>query len=316
MTSFGDLLIFCVQDRTGTVAQISPESVPTHPVAVGDTGIYHGVQAWSGNAVALAFTVGQLVENSPNGDFGITTALPNGAGPGNVLLSGWPQSGEIEWLTGANALPSPVDDMVVSTMTPANAYITPDFLSQYNLARGKYTFPASPSDALQQAIVQGTDYLDQKYRFKGIKLLQFLGNPDILDPMMPFIDPWLTPFGFSEISYFTPSTTQQETEWPRQGVVDFNGDSIYGIPKAVQYACAELALRVLNGTVLQPDYDPNIVGDGGIVASYSESIGPIHESVSYDTKLGIGFFPDFPAVNRMLSKAGLLIAAGGRTLIR
>ena len=76
MSDFGSLLIFTVQDRTGTVAQLSPSaSGPESPVEVGDMGVYVGVQSWSGRTVSLPFTVNQLVENSGNGDFGITTAV-------------------------------------------------------------------------------------------------------------------------------------------------------------------------------------------------------------------------------------------------
>src|ERR1035437_10240747 len=110
MSDFGSLLIFTVQDRTGTVAQLSPVSSPgsENPVEVGDTGIYVGSQSWSGRTVSLPFTVNQLVENSPNYDFGITTAQPpilltgEGSGPGSVLSSAWPDSGVVTWTSGAN----------------------------------------------------------------------------------------------------------------------------------------------------------------------------------------------------------------------
>src|SRR5665647_684097 len=103
MSDFGSLLIFTVQDRTGTVAQLSPANSPgpENPVEVNDTGVYTGVQSWSGRTVSLPFTVNQLVENSGNGDFGITTAVGpiqlngDGSGPGALLNSAWPESGII-----------------------------------------------------------------------------------------------------------------------------------------------------------------------------------------------------------------------------
>ncbi len=91
---------------------------------------------------------------------------------------------------------------------------------------------------------------------------------------------------------------------------------MYGIPQVVQEACAEAAIRVQNGIDLQPDYDPDLVGAGGIIASVTDKVGPIEESRTFDTKLGIGFFPDFPKIKRMLSKAGVLLAGGGRTITR
>lgn len=306
--------IFVVQDRTGTVAQLSLAEAPIHPIAINDTGVYVGIQPWNGQAVSLAFTVGQVFDST---DFGITTALPFGAGPGAVLQSGWPPTGDIEWLTGSNAKLSPTL-FEVSAMNPANAYITTAFLAQYSGSRGVYSYPESPVDAVMQAIVQATDYIDQRYRYKGVKVLQFLSNSQ-LDPLMEVIDPWLAPFSFSTSSvggFYVPSTTDQQTQWPRQGVVDFNGDTVYDVPLAVKQATAELALRVLSGTVLQPDYDPNIVTQGGVVQSFTKQVGPLRKQVTYDTKLGLGFFPDFPIVTRMLAKAGLLVAGGGMSLIR
>jgi hypothetical protein len=301
-------VIFCIQDRTGTVAQLTLAAVPTHPVAVNDTGVLAGIQPWNGNEVSLEFTVGQVLNPT---QFGITTALPNSAGPGQVLQSGWPETGTITWATGANALAT----SAVTQMVPANAYITPTFFKEYHTSRGN-AYGAPTGTQLQQAIVQATDYLDQYYRFKGVKLLQFLSSGDILDPMLPFIDPWLSPFGFTTAAFYVPSTTQQSTEWPRQGVVDLNGDNVYAIPKQVAFACAELAFRQLSGTILQPDYDPTIVLDGAIIASYSQGVGPIKVSQTLDTKMGLGFFPDFPHITRLLAKGGLLVAGGGHTIMR
>jgi hypothetical protein len=89
-----------------------------------------------------------------------------------------------------------------------------------------------------------------------------------------------------------------------------------GVPNVLKAACSELAYRALNGTILQPDYDPELVSAGGVVSSITDDVGPIKHSITYDTKLGIGFFAPFPQVDRMLAKAGLLLAGGGRTVIR
>jgi hypothetical protein len=316
--------VCCAQDRTGSVAQVTLTDTPANPVAVGDTGTISGTQSWNGKTVSYAFSVGQLVDNG-HGDFGITTetgpfsANGDGAGPGNVLLSSWPDGDvTIKWLTGANLdLPSAGFEASVDALTPANAYITPTFLAQYNLSRGQYTYPTSPIDAVMQAIVQASQYLDFYYSFKGIKLLQFLNTNPNIDALIPFIDPWLTTsWGMGEFQWFQPSATYQQTEWPRQGAQDRNGDSVYGIPLVLKRACAELALRVLAGTTLIPDFDPGIVGNGGVVASKMSEVGPIRTETTYDTKLGLGFFPDFPIVTRMLSNGGLLVANGGRKLIR
>jgi hypothetical protein len=325
MSDFGSLLIFSVQDRTGTVAQLSPVSSPgpENPVEVGDTGVYAGTQSWSGAAVSLAFTVNQLVENSANGDFGITTALGpirldgEGSGPGSLLNSAWPESGTVAWTSGANEGLT----LDIAAMTMANAYIYPDFLRQYVGARGNFIIPDSPAEAIQNSIVQATDYLNQRYRYKGTKLLQFLSN-GALDPSIGFIDPWLGEMGFlgggpgtNFNAWFTPSATQQALAWPRVGVVDNDGDSVFGVPLAIKYACAELAARALNGVVLQPDYDSSIVSNGGVVSSISQEVGPIKTTKSYNIPIGLGFFASFPQVDRIVRSAGLLIAGGGRSII-
>jgi hypothetical protein len=312
-SDFWNAPVFAVQDRTGTVAQLTHDGT-TNPVEVGDTGQYTGLN-FRGAAVTLNFTVG-AVNDSFN--FCITSMTPTGA-PGNFLDSAWPKSGTILWLTGDNIDISPATEVVA--MNVANAYCTVDFFIQYQLTRGN-TYPASPADAINQAIVQASEYLDQRYRFKGVKLFQFLSNPAI-DPSIGFIDPWLGNFGFlgggpgtNYEAWFTPTSTFQHTQWPRAGCVDSNGDNVYDVPLIIQMATCEGALRVLNGTPLQPDYDPNVVTGGAVVQSNSQEVGPIKVSTTYDTKLGLSFFPSIPHIDRMLKTAGLLVGGGGRSLIR
>lgn len=308
--------IFCVQDRTGTAAQLTIAAPTTEPVEVNDTGDYIGVD-WQGNALTLAFTV-SAVNDTLN--FCITTILPNGK-PGNVLASNWPKTGTITWLTGGNSASSPNSTVVVKRF-PANAYVTPTHFIDYHASRGDVV-PESPIDGVRQAIVQATDFLDQRYRYKGVKLLQYISSAGSIDPLLTFIDPWLSPIftiggvGFAgTASLLSPSATSQYTQWPRQGVTDYSGDQVYGVPQVIAEACCEAAMRVLNGTALQPDYDPSIVGNGGIFQSATDRIGPLETVRTYDTKLGIGFFPDIPKVRRMLSKAGILASGGGRTIMR
>jgi hypothetical protein len=295
--------IFAVQDDSGTVALLTIQDHLAEPVEVGDVGSYAGTAfngTMNGTPVNLPFIVSQVC--GPD-QFTVTTV--------NLNLADWPLGGKITWETGANANST----STVIDMDGANAYISTAFLDKYASSRGNFIYANSPVEQMQQAIVQATDYIDQRYRFKGTKLIQTLGDPAMnLD--IGFITPWLTPQIFGQVPYLTPATTSQTTEWPRQGVVDYNGDTINGIPKAIKAACAELALRALNGITLQQDYDPNISVAGGVVASYSVEVGPIKESTSFDTKLGLGFFPTFPQVDRILTRSGLLIAGGGRTIMR
>lgn len=301
--------VFSVQDETGTVYQLTISAVQPSPAAslavVGDTGMFSGVPDAGTDgfappsAVVVPFTVTQVTDQFT---FSISTANENTAS--------WPRSGTIEWLTGSNTNAQ----WTVGGIDPANAYITSDYLTKYAASRGT-TLPTSTITAAQ-AIIKASDYLDQRYSYRGIKLVQNVGV-DTSDANAVFLEPWLTPFSTNAtLTNMTPSTTPQHTEWPRQGVVDNNGDTINGIPNILKMACAELAIRVLSGIVLQPDYDPSIITPGGVVQSISNEVGPIKVSKTYDTKLGIGYIADFPQVTRMLQRAGLLVANRGRTIMR
>lgn len=285
------VVVFSVQDSTGTVVQVTVQDHPVDAVAVGDTGTFEGIP----------FTVTQVLDTV---SFSISNSLAN--------PMAWPSEGEITWVTGANT--AQVSDVI--EVNAANAYVSPAYFLAYHQSRGNtLQSPIWDDETIRAHIVRATDYLDQKYRYKGIKLVQTLGSA-ILDPNLAFIDPILYPSGVYMVPFLAPSTTFQQTEWPRQGVVDYSGDTVRGIPSQIAGAAAELALRSLNGTELQPDYDPDVVSAGGILASHSVTVGPISESKTYDTKAGLGFFASFPQIDRMLSKAGLLMAGGGRTILR
>lgn len=300
--------VFSVQDETGTVAQITllPSPSPSLLIAVGDTGVYSGIpddgtDLENGAAPAynsLPFIVCQVLDNE---HFSVSTM--------NANMADWPANGQITWTAGDNA----GDISYVYEIDGANAYINEAYFLKYCASRG-YTVPANATVAqVQAAIVQGTDYLDHKYRFKGIKLLQSIGT-SVMDANSVFFQSWLTPYAVVGMNYLTPTTTTQTTEWPRQGAIDLNGDTVNGIPKQIQMACAELALRVLAGTVLQPDYDPNIVGAGGVMSTVTKKIGPLETTTSYDTKFGLGFFASFPIVDRLLKQ--LVHGGGGRSIMR
>lgn len=309
--------IFCLQDRTGTAAQLTIDGPTTSPISVRDTGVYTGLD-WQGVEHSLDFTVGAVNDDA---NFCITTMTPTGQS-GNVLMSRWPKTGTITWLTGDNALSSP-DSTVVLDKHPANAYATPEYYIQYHSSRGNLIVE-SPLDDIRRNIVKSTDFLNQRFRYKGIKLLQYLSNSNV-DPRV--VDPWFafmtfgggfgsfagTPLGLgSDIG----DLTSQFTEWPRQGVIDFSGDNVYGIPQIIKEACCVGAKREADGFPLQPDYDPEVVTAGGVLTSATDTVGPLTTVRTYDTKMGLGFFPVPPQISRMLAKAGILLAGGGRTIIR
>jgi hypothetical protein len=302
-----DLTVFSVQDETGTVYQFTaPADSPTLVVSVGDTGSYVGIpdEGTDGTVVPASVTDAFVVTQVLNGQqFSVNTLVQKAAT--------WPRTGTITWLTGANANQT----TLVTDIDPANAYIDTSFLTKYLNSRGLAIPGTSTTLNMQTAIVAATDYLDQKYRFRGVKLIQNLGS-DVTDANAVFLEPWLTPWGLNGMAILSPAITPQETQFPRQGCVDLSGDTVNGIPLTLKKACAELAWRALNGVTLQADFDTSLGGQGGVVSSVTKEIGPIKTVTAYDTKLGLGFFASFPQVDRMLSKAGLLISNAGRTVIR
>ena len=195
--------LFCLQDQTGTAALITLSAPTPHAIAVGDTGLYNGVAnvgAIDGGTIPttldLPFTVGQVLDTS---HFGVTTVNSN--------LADWPQDGTITWLTGANST-SPNTSTALS-IVGANAYINAAYCEAYHDTRG-HLYPASPVSAIEAAIVNATDYIDQRYRFKGVKLLQTLGNPGLsLD--IGFIMPWMYPTYFGQTPFMTPASSSQST---------------------------------------------------------------------------------------------------------
>ena len=61
---------------------------------------------------------------------------------------------------------------------------------------------------------------------QNIKLLQSTG-PSSLDANAAFLSTsWITPYSVVGLNYLTNMTTTQTTEWPRQGAIDDNGDTI------------------------------------------------------------------------------------------
>ena len=300
--------VFSVQDETGTVTQVTlmPSPSPSLIISVGDTGVYAGYPDDGTdltNAPAfnsLPFTVVQVLDNE---HFSVST--------NRATMSDWPALGQITWATGMNA----TETSNVFEIDGANAYIDVAFFTKYHNSRGNAVPVGVTTPMIQSAIVQATDYIDAKYRFVGIKLLQTVGNA-VIDANATFLEAWLTPYALNGVSYLTPATSTQATQWPRQGAVDLSGDTVNGIPEAVRRACAELAIRVLNGINLQPDYDTSVAGGGAVVSSVTKKVGPLETVTAYDTKFGLGFFASFPVVDRMLRSAGLLMASGNRTTMR
>jgi hypothetical protein len=232
-------LVFSVQDDTGTVYQLETVASPNAVVNVGDVGLYTGIPDNGTDAkvipaeISQPFTVTQVLDAT---HFSITSRP-------DTLTTGWPRSGVIDWVTGGNiSIPT-----TIVRIEAANAYTTIDEVKRYLASRGR-DLGAFTDVQTQAAIVDASDYIDQRYVFKGVKRTQKFGT-NVGPQNGVFVEPWLSPraWGVVGSNILVPSTTPQETQWPRQGAVDRNGDTINGLPTAVKHACAELVYRVAKG---------------------------------------------------------------------
>jgi len=154
------------------------------------------------------------------------------------------------------------------TVVGANAYGSyADFVT-YHTDRGN-TLGSYDQVHIERAIVQATDYIDTRFNYIGRKRNQ-----------------------------------DQATEWPRNDAWDKNRFYISDIPQAVKEACFEYAFRALSGE-LNPD--PDRESTGATIASKSEKVGPISESVEY-TGGGRFTMPTYPLADSKLKKPGLVLS--------
>ncbi|KKL22877.1 hypothetical protein LCGC14_2430990, partial [marine sediment metagenome] len=109
-----------------------------------------------------------------------------------------------------------------SGSSTANGYISVAFVDTYHLARRNAGWGLQAVDK-ESAIVRATDYIDQRFgqKFRGVR-----------------------------------THKSQALEWPRLDAFDdddFAFSSVDAVPRQLQRACAEYALRALNIMQLAPD---------------------------------------------------------------
>lgn len=199
----------------------------------------------------------------------------------------------------------------------ANAYISTVFAAGHHTDRGNavWTDVGVTDTQRQAAIVRATDYIDKRFgrRFRGERKLK-----------------------------------GQALEWPRLTAFDDDGflEDSFAVPRKLQMACAEYALRALVLHVLAPDA-PTIVKDqnfgtvpyaraetinSGIVTQETVKVGPISESKSFTSlqalarEIRLGqkqegnfvvtdfFIPEYPEADLWLEE--LLRPPGNVELIR
>lgn len=148
----------------------------------------------------------------------------------------------------------------------ANAYVDVTYFRAYHADRGR-TFTELDA-VIQTWIVQGTDYLDTRHRYKGERLEE-----------------------------------TQTTEFPRKDLYDDRGDDVVGIPSAVKDATCEYSLRARTAALMP---DPTLDASGRAVVKESSGVGPIEESKEYANPT-LGYLaPSYPAADRLLINRGLV----------
>jgi hypothetical protein len=154
------------------------------------------------------------------------------------------------------------------TNLAANAYISVATFKSYHDDRGNDYSAFADDTAIEKALVQASDYIDARFTYIGAKITQ-----------------------------------DEPTEWPRVNAIDPTGYLITGLPPAVKEACAEYALRVLDGSLFP---DPQRDASGYIIESTSKTVGPISKSVTYAQGGGVYNMPQYSLADNKLKKAGLV----------
>ncbi len=148
-----------------------------------------------------------------------------------------------------------------TSKTNANAYITTAYFSSYHSERGN-TVPDGISK--EKAIVRASDYLDERFRFIGIR-----------------------------------TSIAQSMEWPRINAFYADGRSVIGVPIEVQEACAEYALVAIEA-VLSPS--PAYDSSGFVLDSIDQSVGPIREAKAFAAGGQTVKFKSYPTADRKLKE--------------
>lgn len=183
----------------------------------------------------------------------------------------------------------------------ANAYADASFADTYHASRGHsaWTDASITTADKDAALVRASDHIDRVYgrRFRGRKL-----------------------------------TKDQAMEWPRTDAFDDDGFALNGtdaVPRQLQKATAEYALRALLVGVLTPDGPPvvpaqslqlgatNVVSTDptGAITSLREKVGPLEVRTTYATpKNESEMLPAYPAADRWLKE--LLIPRSNPTVSR
>lgn len=131
----------------------------------------------------------------------------------------------------------------------ANALIDVAFFDDYHDVRGNVAATSVATSLKEQAIVQATDYVGSRWRYRGTRI--------------------------SDLAF------------PRECAVDSSGTTVEGIPTAILQAVAEYALAALSGPLYPaPTYDGS---GRLITAIRKEVVGTVLTDIKYDTALRLHY---------------------------
>lgn len=131
----------------------------------------------------------------------------------------------------------------------ANALIDVAFFDDHHELRGNAAASAASVPKKEQIIVQATDYVATRWRYRGTKI--------------------------SALAF------------PREDAVDASGDTVAGIPLSVKQAVAEYAAEALNGPLyVTPTYDTS---GRLIMSIRKEVVGAVVKDIKYDPAMRLHF---------------------------
>lgn len=143
-------------------------------------------------------------------------------------------------------------------LTDSNSYVSVDFADNYFLVRNVSEWNDLEISVKESALIRATDYVDNIFQWHGKKL-----------------------------------STEQALRFPRINLVDYEGNSINGIPNCLMQSVCDAALLIVKGTELFQTKEAN----GDVV---SETIGQLSFTYSKTNKSDVAGVSLYDSINTKL----------------
>lgn len=144
----------------------------------------------------------------------------------------------------------------------ANSLTSVSFADEYFADRMNDVWAKLTVDAKQAALLKATAYVCGNYEFKGARL-----------------------------------THSQALCWPRTGITGPEGQIPTGVPKCIQTATCELAVRASKGELIQ---DPAVDEGGRPIKMKQLRAGPLHKTIEYAGPGEYVAMARYPAVDALI----------------